>query len=200
MENNRSFRSLLRQGIITELAVVDMINHNSEFVSFILSHSPQYAMCVENLPYDIHMMTMQNDMLRLKSIEVKSAICGDKYPSFFAEILQTKSNGYAEYLVHTPDYVVYVDVPTGIHYWYDGRLFSSAVKARYMRRTPTRCGKGEGILFFKEDGVFGYIGNTKQTPTWTDLSDRYKDKIKFRLDQKRSLNIYKQAPYLPDLE
>lgn len=200
MENNKSFRSLLRQGIITELAVVDMINHNSEFISFLLCHEPQHAMCVDALPYDIHMMTLVNDYMRLKSIEVKSAICGDRYTTFFAEIIQTKSNGYAEYLVHSPDYIVYVDVPTGMHYWYDGELFSIAVKARHMSRKPTKCGRGEGILFKKEDKVFGYIGKAKQTPTWEDMSYRYEIEIKNRLHQHKHPMVHKNAPYLPTLD
>jgi hypothetical protein len=194
-----NFSSLLLQGIKTEMAVIDCINNHSHSLlsHFAFGHLHAYLPKHPDTPFDI-LVEFGND---IRSIEVKSADCGDKYPTFFAEIIQTASMGYAEYLVYSPNYIVYVDLPTNTHYWYNGDMFTSAVKARYTMRKPTRV-NSEGVRFLKESEVFGFIGKIKPIPTLEDIVDKYSDEIEYRLHdrmQYHTAKVYKEAPFLPTL-
>lgn len=192
-----NFTSLLYQGITSELAVIDTINdycdslfdwmHYGSVTAYLPSHVDS--------PYDI-LLEIGNDT---RSIEVKSANCGDKWPTFFAEIMQTASQGYAEYLVHVPNYIVYVDLVENMHYWYNGDMFAAAVKARYMMRKPASV-NAEGVRFLKESDTFGFIKKIKQIPTMQDIVDKYGDKIYKRMTQKGNPRIHKHAPFLPNIE
>ena len=94
---NPYFNSLLRTGLISELAVVDMLNnHCDSFFSLFIMHGTKSAHLPYSkaTPYDI-VVEIGNDV---RTIEVKSANCGDRYPTFFAEIIQTTTVGYADIL------------------------------------------------------------------------------------------------------
>lgn len=195
-----NFSSLLLQGIQAEFAVMDSINdaiHHSDFFLQWLHFGELHAYLPTHpdTPFDI-LVEIGND---IRSIEVKSANCGSKWPTFFAEIMQTASQGYAEYLVYVPNYIVYVDLPTNTHYWYNGDMFAAAVKARYMCRKPATV-RAEGVKFLKESDVFGYIGKMKQTPDLEDINDKYYDEIHERLCRKKTPKVHKHAPFLPTIE
>lgn len=194
-----NFSSLLLQGIQAEFAVMDSINdaiHHSDFFLQWLHFGElnAYLPTHPDTPFDI-LVEIGND---IRSIEVKSANCGSKWPTFFAEIMQTASQGYAEYLVYVPNYIVYVDLPTNTHYWYNGDMFTAAVKARYMCRKPATV-NAEGVKFLKESDVFGFIGKMKQTPDLEDINDKYYDEIHARLRRKKTPKVHKHAPFLPTL-
>lgn len=195
---NQSFHNLLKTGLISELAVIDMLNNHCEsFFSLFMMQGYKRAMLPKSkaTPYDI-VLEIGNDM---RTIEVKSANCGDRYPTFFAEIIQTATMGYSEYLVYVPNYVVYVDIPTGKHYWYNGDLFVSAVKSMYVHRIKAPNAKAEGVKFLKTSTVHGYIGCVDQIPTRDDIQEQYLYVIQQRMIEPKIPTIYKQAPFLPDL-
>ena len=195
---NQSLHNLLRTGLISELAVVDMLNHHSEsFFSLFMMRGLKNAHLPRSkaTPYDI-VLEIGND---IRTIEVKSANCGGRYPTFFAEIIQTATMGYAEYLVYVPNYIVYVDIPTGRHYWYNGDMFVAAVKSMYMHRIKAPRAKAEGVKFLKTSSVHGYIGCVDQIPTREDIEDQYLYVIQQRMMEPKIPDIYKQAPFLPDL-
>lgn len=195
---SQSFLKLKKLGLISELAVVDMLNHHSEsfFSLFMMpglknAHLPKS----KSTPYDI-VLEIGND---IRTIEVKSANCGDRYPTFFAEIIQTATMGYSEYLVYVPNYIVYVDIPTGRHYWYNGDMFVAAVKSMYVHRIKAPRAKAEGVKFLKTSTVHGYIGCVDQIPTRPDIEDQYMYVIQQRMIEPKIPEIYKQAPFLPNL-
>lgn len=196
--NHQSFLSLLKTGLISELAVIDMLNnHSDSFFSLFAMHDGMDAHLPMSkaTPYDI-VVELGND---IRTIEVKSAKCGDRYPTFFAEIIQTGTMGYAEYLVHVPNYIVYVDIPTGLHYWYNGDMFVAGIKSMYVHRIKAPNAQAEGVKFLKESEVHGYIGKTQQIPTRSDLEQYYSYVITQRMLEPKTPAIYKQAPFLPDL-
>lgn len=195
---NQSFHKLLKTGLISELAVVDMLNHHSEsFFSLFMMQGMKNAHLPKSksTPYDI-VLEIGND---IRTIEVKSANCGDRYPTFFAEIIQTATMGYAEYLVYVPNYIVYVDIPTGRHYWYNGDMFVAAVKSMYVHRIKAPRAKAEGVKFLKTSTVHGYIGCVDQIATREDIEEQYLYVIQQRMLEPKKPEIYKQAPFLPDL-
>ena len=195
---NQSFHKLLKTGLISELAVIDMLNNHCEsFFSLFMMQGCKRAFLPKSkaTPYDI-VLEIGND---IRTIEVKSANCGDKYPTFFAEIIQTATMGYSEYLVYVPNYIVYVDIPTGRHYWYNGDMFVAAVKSMYMHRIKAPRAKAEGVKFLKTSSVHGYIGCVDQIPTRDDIEDQYMYVIQQRMLEHKIPEIYKQAPFLPDL-
>jgi hypothetical protein len=195
---NQSFHNLLKTGLISELAVVDMLNHHSEsFFSLFMMNGLKNAHLPKSkaTPYDV-VLEIGND---IRTIEVKSANCGNRYPTFFAEIIQTATMGYAEYLVYVPNYIVYVDIPTGRHYWYNGDMFVAAVKSMYMHRIKAPNAKAEGVKFLKDSTIHGYIGCVEQIPTRDDIEEQYMYVIHQRMSEPKIPEIYKRAPFLPDL-
>jgi hypothetical protein len=195
---NPYFNSLLRTGLISELAVVDMLNnHCDSFFSLFIMHGTKSAHLPYSkaTPYDI-VVEIGNDV---RTIEVKSANCGDRYPTFFAEIIQTTTVGYAEYLVYVPNYIVYVDIPTGKHYWYNGDMFVAAVKSMYMHRIKAHSAQAEGVKFLKDSEIHGYIGCVDQIAERSDIEDMYAYIIRERMQQPKIPEVYKSAPFLPDL-
>ena len=195
---NQSFHKLLKTGLLSELAVIDMLNNHCEsFFSLFMMQGYKRAMLPKSkaTPYDI-VLEIGND---IRTIEVKSANCGNKYPTFFAEIIQTATMGYAEYLVYVPNYIVYVDIPTGRHYWYNGDMFVAAVKSMYMHRIKAPRANAEGVKFLKTSTVHGYIGCVDQIPTREDIEEQYLYTIQQRMVEPKIPSIYKQAPFLPDL-
>ena len=195
---NPSFHNLKKTGLISELAVIDMLNNHCEsFFSLFMLPGYKRAFLPKSkaTPYDI-VLEIGND---IRTIEVKSANCGDRYPTFFAEIIQTATMGYSEYLVYVPNYIVYVDIPTNRHYWYNGDMFVSAVKSMYMHRITAPRAKAEGVKFLKESAVHGYIGSIDQVPTRDDIEEQYLYTIQQCMVEPKIPSIYKHAPFLPDL-
>lgn len=204
------FRKLLHQGTIAEIAVMEEINRGRAMRA--VYDTPPYDYMLATLdvgkydPHDIHIYCAHLDEARqpkrnqkICTVEVKSAINGGRYPTFFAEIIQTKTQGYAAYLVHPPTWVVYVDIPTRKHYWYDGGLFAGAVAASYNQRYKPQNINAEGITFPIKSETFGYIESYKQKSEWDEICDQYDELIKQRINMRKHTIIHKECLFLPTL-
>ena len=204
------FRKLLHQGTIAELAVMEEINKGRAMES-IYKHPPfDYMLATIDVgkydPHDIHIFCAHLENLGLHkrdqqicTVEVKSAMNGGKYDTFYAEIIQIKTQGYSAYLVHPPTWIVYVDIPTRKHYWYDGNIFAVAVKASYKHKFQPKNINGEGITFPMTSEEFGYLGSYRQSDEWDEICDRYDDIIKERINKQQNLIVYKECLFLPTL-
>lgn len=204
------FKRLLHRGVVTELAVMDEINLYNVFKKIYKFPPYRFMEATSDVglytPHDLHIFCasmMEGKILRdnqqICTVEVKSADNGGKYDTFFAEIIQLNTMGYAEYLVHPPTWIVYVDIPTRTHYWYDGGFFVGAVKSMYKQRYQPRGLQAEGIKFPIKSEEFGYIDCVRQTQEWDEICDKYDEIIKQRLKKKRRTYIKKKCLFLPDL-
>ena len=205
-----TFRHLYSKGLICELAVMDAINNN--LTKKLFAACPyDYFDCTDDVgmyaPYDLMMFCAHKNKKKLpttnnelRTIEVKSATNGGKYTTFFAEILQTKSQGYAEYLVKAPTYVVYVDVLTRIHYWYDGDMFTTAVAFAYPKSFQPPGLHAIGITFDMEDPEFGFIGTVYQKDTWPEVIKKHDKRLQEKFKENKRCRVHKTAPFLPTLE
>lgn len=204
------FRKLLHQGTIAELAVMQEINEDRAMQALYKSKPYEYMLATVDLemndPHDIRIYCAHLENMGLEkrdenicTVEVKSAINGGRYDTFFAEIIQIATQGYSAYLVHPPTWIVYVDIPTRTHYWYDGELFVIAVKARYKHRYQPNKLKAEGITFPIKSELFGYLGCYKQKDEWDEICDKYDEIIKERINTKKRPPIYKECLFLPTL-
>jgi hypothetical protein len=205
------FKKLLHQGTIAELAVMDEINKGRAFAQVYQDVPYDYMNATIDVgrydPHDIHIfcahLTSDGFSYReqkICTVEVKSAMNGGRYDTFFAEIRQTTSNGYSAYLVHPPTWIVYVDIPTRTHYWYDGAFFVNAVKSSYKHRYQPKNLKAEGVRFAIKSEAWGYIGCYRQRDEWDEICERYDNTIKTRINTKKRPLVYKQCLFLPDLE
>jgi hypothetical protein len=203
------FQRLLHQGTITELAVMDEINSGRVFQCLYNDTPYDHIHATVDVglyaPHDIHVYCAnikggKKVGKKVCTVEVKSTNNGGKYNTFFAEMIQTKSMGYAEYLVHPPTWIVYVDVPTRQHYWYDGNFFVNAVKAMYKYRYQPRNLHAEGIKFAIDCKHFGYLGTYRQTEEWDTVCDKYDDIIKMRLKKHKNTIVHKRCLFLPTLQ
>jgi hypothetical protein len=204
------FKRLLHQGTIAELAVMEEINKGRAMQSLYKQPPFDYMLATIDVgkydPHDIHIfcawledMGLHKRGQQICTVEVKSAMNGGKYDTFFAEIIQTTTQGYSAYLVHPPTWLVYVDIPTRKHYWYDGELFALAVKASYKHKYQPKNLKAEGITFKTTSEHFGYLGCYKQADEWDDICDRYDNIIKERINTRKRTVIYKDCLFLPTL-
>lgn len=204
------FRKLLHQGTIAELAVMKEINENRAMEALYKDKPFEYMLASVDVedddPHDIHIYCAHLDNLGLDmrdkqicTVEVKSAINGGRYDTFFAEIIQIGTQGYSAYLVHPPNWIVYVDIPTRTHYWYDGDLFAIAVKARYKHKYKPQKVKAEGITFPINSQEFGYLGCYQQKDKWDDICDEYDELIKERINTHKTPPVYKECLFLPSL-
>lgn len=213
--NNREFKKLLAQGCIAELSVVRSIN-NIEFNEKNLNLFCDYIDCTDDVPTDYHcdLMLQVSDRSdgfsptcneTILDVEVKSAANGGAYKdhsgekTFFAEIIQTGTNGYPEYLVTPVDFIVYVDTKDNTHYWYDGSIFAEKVKSRYYNKFPIALGTAEGIKFSALSKDYGFMYMHKAQHTLTEIVKENHDHIIGRINRKKVSVIHKNALGLPTL-
>jgi len=207
--NTIEFTDLKRVGIVAEIAVCECVHlnnhlrtqlHNTFDVDMVIATTRVKL----DAPYDIDMWTFKTGIDSAQSkhtIEVKSANNGGRYPTFYAEIYQTASRGYTEYLVHPPSFMVYVDLVSNMHYWYDGPTFVDAVKANWANRQPNRRGSAFGVRFKTRSKEYGFkfVHVAPFMPSETYRMN--KDAIEHRIDttQDKQTFTYKICTGLPDL-
>jgi hypothetical protein len=196
MEYNMNHNYFITQKLIgttAEIAVRECIK--AQYPTIGLKHA--VPTLTPHATHDIEI----NDIDRF-TVEVKSARNGGKFPNLFAEIIQYPSCGYAEYLVHIPDYIVYVDIDSDVHYWYDGQMFAQAVKRRFDLRKDIAHGTASGITFPKDSINFGFICAYRATgPHTMDMIKKYHGKeIKDIQPLKQSAPVYKSCTGLPTLK
>lgn len=220
--SNREFQSLLAKGILCELAVMEDINGlgntDTELLGICFDEVIAINAIPDDAPFDLalhaHDYPRDNEwdewggecFCCVLPVEVKSAENGGMYTAFgtsqltfFAEIIQTGTNGYPEYLVHPPEFVVYVDIPTRVHYWYEGEIFAKKVRSLWHRRFLIKSGTAEGIIFNSEDPEFGYVYKFNAFKNWDELIERHGDYILNKVKQKKKTKVYKTCPTLPTL-
>lgn len=206
--NTREFTDLKRIGIVSEIAVCECVHLNQQMRMQLHTHfDVDQVICTTHVqkdaPYDIELWTFNKGIKsgQLHPVEVKSAKNGGRYPTFFAEIYQTASRGYAEYMVHPPAFMVYVDTVSNLHYWYDGKTFVDAVKGNWHRRIPNKQGSAMGVRFDTRSAEYGFL--------WMHVaplqpSETYRinhDAIEHRIltTQDKDTYTYKTCVGLPDL-
>lgn len=218
MINNREFKRLLAMGCIAELSVVHSINE----IEFDMKDVGVYADLIsatDDVPLDYHsdLVLEASDLSdgfspttneAWYAIEVKSAKNGGRYidhptgeVTLFAEIIQTGTYGYPEYLVEPSEYVVYVDTESNIHYWYDGHKFAEQVKSRYHTRFLIPLGTAEGIKFVSTDINFGFLfkHDASEFHKLRDIVEHNSEHIKARLNRKKKAPVHKVCAGLPDI-
>jgi len=179
----------LKDGVLAEFVVMDALEHNSLVLNkglgittcVDLSNKPSYPTSNAHHDLDLNIVDCETwDIKDTKSIEVKYA-WNNKYPTFFAEILQCGSNTYSEYLVHQPDYMFYVNGCTKRLYCYDGKKFVAAVKANYDNRRLNSYKTAEGVLFDMKSNEFGYIFSYPVGQNYAFVERNYQQEIQHRL-------------------
>ena len=206
--DSNEFTSLKRIGIVSEIAVCECVHLNKLLRSQLYAaHDADQCICTThcalNAPYDIELWTFKTGIYAgmMSTIEVKSAQNGGRYPTFFAEIYQTASRSYAEYIVHPPAYMVYVDTESNTHYWYNGSVFVNAVKSHWDERIPNKRGTAMGVRFGTRSDVYGFLWLhvAAQLPSETYM--QHKDAIEHRIETTadKITNTYRICEGLPDL-
>ena len=214
--SNAEFKKLLKNGVIAELSVMDEINFgylNKEDLS--IYNEQWYA--TDELPLDYHCDLVCHAFDRSDGwsptcndayydIEVKSAKNGGQYTdwctgknTYFAECIQTGTNGYPEYLVKPPHYMVYVDIVEMKHYWYDGKQFAAEVKNRFHSKFPINRGTAEGIKFTFDDPRMGFIGVFEAGKDVDKIKELYAERLKERAAIKKQTVVHKKCDGLEDL-
>jgi len=212
---NAEFQKLLTDGIIAELAVMDTMNESID-----PSHLNIQSMAwdttdevEDGAPYDllgVRWDMSPEGMLENEVVfttEVKQANNDGRYTdwntgkmTFFAECIQTGTNGYPEYLVYPPTLMVYYNKPGHAVYFYDGLKFAEAVKDRFHSRFTIARGTAEGIKFDCESKAFGFIGKARCPNRVADLQKKYAQRITERLNTpKKNTKVHKQCTGLEDL-
>ena len=207
--NTSEFTSLKRVGIVSEIAVCECVHLNAQ-----MRQQLHTALDVDTViattrvkidaPYDIELWTFTTGIEAsqgMYTVEVKSAQNGGRYPTFFAEIYQTASRGYAEYMVHPPAFMVYVDTVSNMHYWYTGQTFVDAVKHNWSDRIPNRRGTAVGVRFKTRSTEYGFIAAHVAPFIPSETYRMNKDAIEHRIEttQDKPTFTYQTCAGLPDL-
>ena len=173
---NKFYRSAeLRTGVTAEFVVLDFLRENNILDDNDYDYSIVYP--TERKPYDIHCECDDAS----STIEVKAAKKLPQWKTFFAEVVQTKSKTYPEYLVTPPDHMVYVDTVGKELYLYDGVIFADAVKRRYWQKMPNKARTSEGIKFYTQSVEFGFISKHGCEEQFENVRSDYTQDIKNRL-------------------
>jgi len=207
--NTAEFTDLKRLGIIAELAVCECVHLNPTLrktlhTTFDVDMVIATTRVDLDAPYDIEMHTFNTGVeasAGMYPVEVKSAKNGGRYKTFFAEIYQTASRGYTEYLVHPPAFMVYVDIVSNMHYWYDGPTFVDAVKGNWQNRIPNKRGTAFGVKFDTRSTEYGFmfvqVGVQLPSETYMTHRDAIEHRIQTTVD--KPTFTYKICEGLPDL-
>ena len=69
-----------------------------------------------------------------------------------------------------------------------------------MHRIKAHSAQAEGVKFLKDSEIHGYIGCVDQIAERSDIEDMYAYIIRERMQQPKIPEVYKSAPFLPDLQ
>jgi len=210
----REFRKLLANGMVAEMCVMDAMNNFVKPVD-LGWHSMAWDTTdevVDDAMYDLAGVgydmspegMLENEMGF--SVEVKQADNDGRYKNsvgdltFFAECIQTGTNGYPEYLVSPPDIMAYYNKAAHFIYFYDGKKFAEAVKERFAYRFLIKRGTAEGIKFGATAQAFGFLHKVPCYTTRPNIIEKYKDRLNERLNApNKKVRVHKQCDGLEDL-
>jgi hypothetical protein len=198
------FHKLKKRGIISEMAVQETAIWNMTQYMNLRGHQDCDRILLtrdirQNAPYDILGYAVTGLFHRGFTIEVKSAKNGGRYRTFFAELVQIGSLSYSEYLLHPPTYMVYVDIETDIHFWYDGQIFVDAVKAHWADRVYNWRGTAAGVRFDITSDEFGFMWAVNQSRSSMDIFSTRQDEIQMMMQVDKPTPSHKKCDGLPDL-
>jgi len=199
----------LYDGVVAEFVVMDLLQHNNMVLEkgmgitecVQLTNAPSYPQSSKHHDLDLKILDCNTwDVTDVKTIEVKYA-WNEKYPTFFAEIIQSNSGWYAEYLVYPPDYMFYVNGATKTLFCYDGKIFTDKVKSEYNNRRKNSFGSAEGVLFGVKSKEYGYLYQYPVHQNYYNVLKHKEDKIKHRLNASKGVyvNGSKTCQGLPNL-
>jgi len=199
----------LYDGIVAEFVVMDMLQHNSMVLEkglgvttcTDLDNAPSYPQSNAHYDIDLNLFECETmEPLGKKTIEVKYA-WNPNYPTFFAEILQVRSQTYAEYVVHPPDFMVYLNGHDKMLYCYDGKAFVDGVISNYNNRRLNSYGSAEGVLFGKKDKEYGYLFSYPVEQNYFSVLKHKTKEIDHRLAASEGVSVKgsKVAEDLPSL-
>ena len=199
----------LYDGVVAEFVVMDLLQHNAMVLEkgmgitdcVQLSNAPSYPQSSKHYDLDLKILDCNTwEVTDTKSIEVKYA-WNTKYPTFFAEIIQVNSGWYAEYLVHPPEYMFYVNGYDKTLYCYDGKIFTDKVKSEYKNKRMNSFGSAEGVLFGIKSKEYGYLYSYPVKQNYYSVLKHKEKQIKHRLAASKGVyvNGSKTCQGLPNL-